>query len=137
MASVMLDEALRLRIDPHRPHAGVGIERVGVRAERLADVVLEEAVDQDHVPAGEFLAAGHLLPDELAVMNDELDVEALHPAAGLALAAVGLLDVAEPLAESKIGLLDQILQERPVDLVGERVNEGRVAFEFGEAERRT
>ena len=93
------------------------------------------AVNEDHVPAGEFLAARHLLPDELAIMNDELDVEALHPAAGLALAAVGLLDVAEPLAEHKIGLLDRILQERPVDPVGERVNERRVAFELGEAER--
>ncbi len=92
-------------------------------------------MDQDHVPACEFLAAGHLLPDELAVVNDELDVEFLHAAAGPALAAVGLLDVAEPLAKGEIRLLNQILQERPVDLVGERVNEGRVAFELGEAER--
>src|SRR6516225_8921470 len=84
----MLDEALRLRVDPHRAQAGVGIERVGVRAELLADVVLEQAVDQDHVPSGELLAAGHLLPDELAVMHDELDVEALHAAAGGTLAAV-------------------------------------------------
>ena len=83
----VLEEALRRGVDPHRPHAGVGIERIGVRAERLADVVLEEAVDQDHIPAGELLAARHLLPDELAVMNHELDVEALHPAAGLALAS--------------------------------------------------
>ena len=75
------------------------------------------------------------MPDELAVVNDELDVEALHPAAGLALAAVGLLDVAQPLAEGEIRLLDRILQERPVDLVGDRVDEGRVAFELGEAER--
>ena len=58
-------------------------------------------MDQDHVPAGEFLAARHPLPDELAVMNHELDVEALHPAAGLALATAGLLDAAEPLADAK------------------------------------
>ena len=82
-----------------------------MRAERLDDVVLQETVDQDHVPTGEFLAARHLLPDELAVMNDELDVEALHPAAGSALAAVGLLDVTEPLAEGEIRSLDRILQE--------------------------
>ena len=92
-------------------------------------------MDQDHVSSGEFLPAGHPLPDELAVVNDELDVEALHAAAGLALAAVGPADVAQPLAEGEIRLLDQILHERPVDLVGERVNEGRVAFELGEAER--
>ena len=91
-------------------------------------------MDKDYVPPGEFLPAGHLLPDELAVVNDELDVEVLHAAARLALAAVGPLDVAEPLAEGEIRLLDRILQERPVDLVGERINESRVAFEFGEAE---
>ena len=93
-------------------------------------------MDQDHVASGQFLPAGHPLPDELAAVNDELDVEALHAAARLALAAVGLLDVAQPLAEGEIRLLDRILQERPVDLVGERVDEGRVAFELGEAERR-
>jgi hypothetical protein len=97
----------------------------------------EEAVDRDHVPAGELLTAQHLLPDELAVMNRKLDVEALHPTAGLALATVGLFDVAEPFAERKIGLFDRILHERPIDLVGERVDEGRVAFELGEAEPRS
>ena len=133
----MLEVTLRRGIDPHRLHAGVGKERISMRAKRLADVVLEEAVNQDHVPAGKLLAARHLLPDELAVMNHELDVEALHPAAGLALARAGLLDAAEPLAEREISLLDRILQERPVDLVGERVDEGRVAFKLREAERRT
>jgi L-arabinose transport system ATP-binding protein len=58
-------------------------------------------------------------------------------AAGLALATASLFDVAEPLAERKIGLFDRILHERPIDLVGERVDEGRVAFELGEVERRT
>ena len=131
----VLDEALRLRVDPHGAQTGVGIERIGVGAETLVHVVLEEAMDQDHVPPGEFFPAGHLLPDEFAVVNDELDVEVLHAAAGLARAAVGLLDVAEPLAEGEIRLLDRILQERPVDLVGKRVNEGRIALELGEAER--
>ena len=72
----MFDEALRRRIDPHRPHAGVGVERVGVSAECLVDLVLEQAVDQNDVPAGELLPAGHLLLDELAMVNDELHVEA-------------------------------------------------------------
>jgi hypothetical protein len=34
------------------------------------------------------------------------------------LAAIGLLDV----AEREIGLLDRILQERPVNLIGDRVD---------------
>src|SRR5271165_2685753 len=88
----MLDEALRRRINPHRLHAGVGIERIGVSAERLVHLVLEQAVDQDHVPAGELLAAGHFLLDELAVVNDELHIEGFHAAAGLALAAVRLFE---------------------------------------------
>jgi hypothetical protein len=108
-----------------------------VRAECLDDVVLEQTVDEDHVAAGKLLATRHLLPDELAVMNDELDVEALHLAASLALAAIGLFEVAQPLAERETGLLDGILQQRAVDLGGGRVNERRVAFEFREAERRT
>ena len=70
-------------------------------------------------------------------MNHELDVEALHSAARLALASARLLDAAEPLAERKIGLFDRVLQERSIDLVGKRVNEGRVALKLGEAERRT
>jgi hypothetical protein len=77
------------------------------------------------------------LPDELAVMNHKLNIEALHSAAGLALARAGLLDAAEPLAERKIGLFDRILQKRPIDLVGKRVDEGRVAFELGETKGRT
>ena len=104
----VIEEALRPGIHPNRPHAGIRIERVGVWAEGLTDVVLEEAVDEDHIPARQFLAARHPLPDELAVVNNELDVEALHPAAGLALAAVGFFDVAEPLAERKIALLNRI-----------------------------
>ena len=94
-------------------------------------------MDQNHVPAGELFAARHLLSDELAVMDHELDVKALHPAAGLALATAGLLDAPEPLAERKIGLFDQILHERPIDLVGKRVDESRVAFELGETKGRT
>ena len=71
------------------------------------------------------------------MMNHEFDVEALHSAAGLALARAGLLDAAQPLAESKIGVFDRVLQGRSVNLVGERVDEGGVAFKLGEAERGT
>src|ERR1700722_10046606 len=70
-------------------------------------------------------------------MNHKLDIEALHSAAGLALATAGLLDAPKPLAERKIGLFDAILHQRSIDLVGERVDEGCVAFELGEAKRRT
>ena len=93
-------------------------------------------MDEDHVAAGEFLAARHLVLDELAVMRDELEVEILHPTAGAALAGGRLLDVAEPLAEGEVGSLDGVLQERPVDLVRDRIDEGGVAFELRQAKRR-
>ncbi len=52
----MLDEALRLRIDPDGPHAGVGIERVGVCAEPLTDVVLPaETKVSDAIAAAKVL----------------------------------------------------------------------------------
>ena len=132
----VLDQALRRRIDAHGPDAGVGIQRVGVAAEALVDAVLQQAVNEDDVAAGEFLAARHLLLDELAVVADELEVEILHLAAGVALAGGRLLDVAKPLPEGEIGRLDGVLEHRAVDLVGDRVEEGRVALELGEPERR-
>ena len=71
------------------------------------------------------------------MVNDELHIEALHEAARLTLAAVRLLDVAQPLSESEIRRLDRILEERSVNLICDRVDERGVALEFGETERRT
>ena len=132
----MLDQALRRRIDAHGPDAGVGIQRIGVAAEALVDAVLQQAVHQDDVAAGEFVAARHLLLDELAVVADEFEVEILHPAAGVARAGGRLADVAKTLPEGEIRRLHGVLQHRAVDLVGDRVEEGRVALELGEPERR-
>ncbi len=90
----MFGEALRGGINPHRPHAGVGIQRVGVSAELFVDFVFEQAMHENHASPREFLLAPHLLFDELAVVNDELHIEALHEAARSTLAAVRLLDAA-------------------------------------------
>ena len=81
-------------------------------------------------------------PAILCLMNspwwlDEFEVEMLHLAAGVALAGGGLLDVAQSLAEGEVCRLDGVLEHRAVDLVGDRVEEGRVALELGEPERRT
>lgn len=51
-------------------------------------------------------------------MNDELDVETYIRLRAMTHAAIGLLDV----AEREIGLLDPILQERPVNLIGDRLD---------------
>ena len=124
------------RIDAHGLDAGVGIQRVGVAAEALVHGVLQQAMNEDDVAAGEFLAARHLVLDELAVVADEFEVEILHPAAGVALAGGRLADVAKTLPEGEVGRLDGVLEHRSVDLVGDRVEEGRVALELGEPERR-
>ena len=70
----------------------------------------------NHVPPREFLLAAHLLPDERAVMNDELHIEALHEAARLTLASARLLDAAQPLSESEIRRLHRVLEKRSVNL---------------------
>ena len=132
----MLDQTLRDRIDAHGLDAGVGIERVGVAAQALVDGVLQQAVNEDDIATGEFLAATHPMLDELAIVADELEVEDLHLAAGAALAGCGLLDVAEPLAEGEVGRFDRVLKHRSIDLVADRVDKNRITLEFGEPERR-
>jgi len=41
------------------------------------------------------------------------------------------------LRKGEVCRLDRILEARAVELFGDRINEGSIAFEFGEAERRT
>jgi hypothetical protein len=66
---------------------------------------------------------------------DKLEVKLLHPVASLALAGCGLLYVAEPLSEGEVCRFDCVLKQRTFELVTDRVEEGRVALEFGEPER--
>jgi hypothetical protein len=82
----VLDETLRDGINAHRPNTGIGIERIGAAAEALVHRVLQQAMNEDNVATGQFLAAGHPVLDELAMVADELEVEVLHLAAGVALA---------------------------------------------------
>ena len=88
---------------------------------------------EDDIAASEFLAASHLVPDELAMVADELEVEVLHLTASATLAGCCLLDVADPLTEGEVCRLDRILEARAVELFGDRTNEGCIAFEFGRA----
>jgi hypothetical protein len=105
-------------------------------AETLVRAVLQQAVHQDDVAAGEFVATRHLLLDELAVVADEFEVEIPHPAAGVARAGGRLADVAKTLPEGEIHSLHGALQHRAVDLVGDCIEEGGVALELREPERR-
>src|SRR4051812_5245802 len=94
-------------------------------------------MNEDDIATSDFLTASHPVTDEIPMVADELQVEVLHLAAGAALAGRCLLDVAEPFAEGEICRLNRILEEGAVELFGDRINEGCVAFQFGEAERRT
>src|SRR5829696_9235397 len=94
-------------------------------------------MNEDDIATSDFLPASHLVGDELTMVADELEVEVLHLGAGSALAGRCLLDVSKPLAEGKICRLNRVLEEGAVELFGDRIKEGCVPFEFGEAERRT
>jgi hypothetical protein len=128
------DQALGRGIDAHGLDAGIGIERVGMAPETLVDGVLQEAMHDDHIGAGELLAAGHLVLDERAVMRDELDVQILHLGAGLAGAGGRLADVAQPSPEGEIGGFHRVLQQRSVHLLAHRIDERGIALELRQPE---
>ena len=72
-------------------------------------------MDDDHVRPEELLAAGDLLEDGLAVMDDELEVEIGDPGAGVALAGRCLADVTAAPAEPEVAALDRVEKHRAVD----------------------
>ena len=93
-------------------------------------------MDHDHVATDQFLATGHPLPGDQAVMDDELQVEPGDVGAGVAVALRRLADVAQAPPEGDVAVLDRVLEDRSVDHVGDDVGEGRVALEFGQSEGR-
>ena len=76
------------------------------------------------------------LADDPAVVGDDLEIEVRDEDAGVALARRRLADVAEAAPEREVAALDRVLELRPVDRLGDRVDERRVALELGELERR-
>ena len=83
----MLDQARPCRIDEtHDPDALVCVERVGTDVQLGLDVVLEQSMDHDDVATDQFLATGHPLSSDRAVMDDELQVEAGEEGARVAVA---------------------------------------------------
>ena len=96
-----------------------------------------KSVDEDHIASSKLFAPAHLLLHHLAVVDDELEIEIAHRNAGFAFADRGLLDVAHAPAELEIGRLDDVLQERTVDILGDHVVEGGIALELGKATGRS
>ena len=132
----MLDKSLRERVDGHRQDGRFGIQSISMAAEAVADRILQKAMDQDDVAAGELLAPRHPLFDELAIMADELEIEALHVPAGAALAGCRGFDVPKPPAEGEIGRFDRVLKQRSVDFGRDCVDKGGVPLELREPQRR-
>ena len=84
----------------------------------------------------QLLAAGDLLVDGGAVVDDELEVEVRDPGAGVALARRRLADVAAAPAEPEVAALDRVEEHRPVDRLGRREGECGIALELGQPEVR-
>lgn len=131
-----LQEPLRCGCDARRVDAGLRIERVGVGPDECGDAVLEQAVDEDDIAADQLLATGHLVADDVTAMADELEVQVLHQAAGLAGARRGLPYGPQPAPEGEIGRFNHVLQLGTVDRSQRSLEEHRVAFELGDPERR-
>ena len=53
-------------------------------------------MDENDIVPGELFSPAHLLLHHLAVMDDELEIEIAHRAAGPALASRGLANAAQP-----------------------------------------
>src|SRR5262249_56702747 len=83
-------------------------EQVGVHPER----VLEQAMNQNHIGTGQPTPAADVLPDEGAVMGDELEAQAGNARAGSTLTVVVPDQAALPLTKSAEGI-DQQTREDP------------------------
>ena len=130
----MLAHAERGRVEVGGIDARLADQGVGIDAQLLDDLVLQQPVDDDHVRPEELLPAGDLLEDGGAVVDDELEVEIGDPGARVALAGGRLADVAAAPAEPEVAALDRVEEHRPVDLLGGRKGERGVALELGQPE---
>jgi hypothetical protein len=120
-------------VDRHRRQAGIGVQRVGADAGRLRHAVLQKPVDDDDVAANELLRGADALAHDPPVVEDVLQVEGRHEDARVALARRRLADVAQAALEREVGALDGVLEDGPIDCIGDRVHEYRVTLELREA----
>lgn len=129
-------QAERLWVESECLDTCVAQERVALRPEGLRRRVLRQAVDDDHVPAGELLVPGDGPAHEPAVVNEELQVEGRDPPAGFARARGRVRDVALPRPEAEVRLLDRVEERRRAACSLEGVREDGVSFELAQLKRR-
>ena len=89
-------------------------------------------MDDDHVRADELLVPGDPVPDDHPVVDHELEVQARHQRAGVALAGRCLGDVAQAAPEGEVCPLDRVEELRAVDTRSERIGEGGIALKLGQ-----
>jgi hypothetical protein len=87
-------------------------------------------VDEDDVLPCELLAAGSGAPDEVAVVDDEFEIELRRLGTCVARAVRRVLDAAESLAKPEVTLLDRVEQHRGVQLAVEGVPKSGVPLEL-------
>jgi hypothetical protein len=104
--------------------------------ELCLDIVLQQAMNEDHVATDQFLLPGHDLLGDRSAMGNEFEIKRRDEPAGIAFADRSLLDVTQPAAERKVCALDRVLQKRAVELRRGEIDEGRVPLELRELEWR-
>ena len=141
-ATEMLDRLLA-RPEPE----GVGVETEGVdgggREQREAVGArlsgarsFQQPVDEDDVRSRQLVATGDATANEGAVMDEHLEVEFRGQPARVAVATRGLVDAPQPAPEGDVGRLDRVEEERPVGSPVLDEEEGRIALELRQPERR-
>ena len=97
---------------------------------------LQQPMNDDDVGSGELVPTRDLCPDILAVMDEQLQVKLGREATRVAVTAGRLINASQPAAEGEVRSLDRVEEQRCIGAPVLDPQEGRVAFEFRQPERR-
>ena len=116
---------------------GLGEPHVGRGTQRLGDVVLQQAMDENHVRPHGLGPGRRLLQDEAAEVGDELQIQPPHERAGRAGTRGRQPHLLQPQPECDVAALHHV--DQPLGIGkrrARRVGEDGVALQLDEAERR-
>ena len=111
--------------------AGFGDHQIGAPSCCFCDVILREAMNEVDIGADHFTDAAYLLQNVVAVMQNELQVQAGDSLTSLARASGRAFDIGLSVSESRIGGFDQLQNclSPPEDRFW-RVGEDRVTLQL-------
>ena len=112
------------------------VHGIGVLADDVGCGSLGEPVDEDHIGAREFLRAGDVADNVLAVVDEEFEVETRDTNACIAWAGCCVDDVPKPFLKGEVRRFDRVHQHRWIHCLRVDIGEGRITFELGELEDR-